>query len=203
MFGQAFGILVLLWRIGKKKNTKLSEIIKKPFKTSSNNLVRQFLLGGILAMLLTFIIYLSAGLNYIGMVPSITKIPWVILYFVIIFIIFMIFGLVFHGILQNKFEKGVKPLVKVSLIISGTLILYMLTILLIFSLIMGSFFYFGSFLPIAVPLFLLIGFVSTIVYDKTGNIIPGALVNTLFFTLLICTISPYQSGLSFILGFFH
>ncbi|MBA7536515.1 hypothetical protein ES705_28779 [subsurface metagenome] len=203
LFGQAFGILVLLWRIGKKKNTKLSEIIKKPFKTSSNNLVRQFLLGGILAMLLTFIIYLSAGLNYIGMVPSITKIPWVILYFVIIFIIFMIFGLVFHGILQNKFEKGVKPLVKVSLIISGTLILYMLTILLIFSLIMGSFFYFGSFLPIAVPLFLLIGFVSTIVYDKTGNIIPGALVNTLFFTLLICTISPYQSGLSFILGFFH
>ena len=203
LFGQAFGILVLLWRIGKKKNTKLSEIIKKPFKTSSNNLVRQFLLGGILAILLTFIIYLSAGLNYIGMVPSITKIPWVILYFVIIFIIFMIFGLVFHGILQNKFEKGVKPLVKVSLIISGTLILYMLTILLIFSLIMGSFFYFGSFLPIAVPLFLLIGFVSTIVYDKTGNIIPGALVNTLFFTLLICTISPYQSGLSFILGFFH
>ena len=203
LFGQAFGILVLLWRIGKKKNTKLSEIIKKPFKTSSNNLVRQFLLGGILAILLTFIIYLSAGLNYIGMVPSITKIPWVILYFVIIFIIFMIFGLVFHGILQNKFEKGVKPLVKVSLIISGTLFLYMLTILLILSLIMGSFFYFGSFLPIAVPLFLLIGFVSTIVYDKTGNIIPGALVNTLFFTLLICTISPYQSGLSFILGFFQ
>ncbi len=203
LFGQSFGILVLLWRIGKKKNIKLREIIKKPFKTSSNNLVRQFLLGGILAILLTFIIYLSAGLNYIGMVPSVTKIPWVIVYFIIIFIIFMIFGLVFHGILQNKFEKGVKPLVKVSLIISGTLILYMLTILLIFSLIMGSFFYFGSFLPIAVPLFLLIGFVSTIVYDKTGNIIPGALVNTLFFTLLICTISPYQSGLSFILGFFH
>ena len=203
LFGQAFGILVLLWRIGKKKNIKLREILKKPFKTSRNNLFRQFLLGGILAILLTFIIYLSAGLNYIGMVPSITKIPWVILYFVIIFVIFMIFGLVFHEILQNKFEKGVKPLVKVSLIISGTLFLYMLTILLIFSLIMGSFFYFGSFLPIAVPLFLLVGFISTIVYDKTGNIIPGALVNTLFFTLLICTISPYQSGLSFILGFFH
>ncbi len=203
LFGQAFGILVLLWRIGKKKNTKLSEIIKKPFKTSRNNLIRQFLLGGILATLLTVIIYLSAGLNYIGMIPSITKIPWIPLYFVIFFIIFMVFGLVFHGILQNKFEKGVKPLVKVSLIIFGTLFLYMFTILLIMALIMGSFFYFGSFLPIAIPLFLLNAFISTIVYEKTGNIIPGALVNTLFFTLLICTISPYQSGISFIFGFFH
>ena len=203
LFGQAFGILVLLWRIGKKKNTKLSEIIKKPFKTSRNNLIRQFLLGGILATLLTVIIYLSAGLNYIGMIPSITKIPWIPLYFVIFFIIFMVFGLVFHGILQNKFEKGVKPLVKVSLIIFGTLFLYMFTILLIMALIMGSFFYFGSFLPLAIPLFLLNAFISTIVYEKTGNIIPGALVNTLFFTLLICTISPYQSGISFIFGFFH
>ena len=203
LFGQAFGMLVLLWRIGKKKNTKLREIILKPFKISRNNLIRQFLLGGILATFFTVIIYLSGGLHYIGMVPSITKIPWVPLYFVIFFIIFMIFGLIFHGILQNKFEKGVKALVKMSLIVFGTLFLYMFTILLILALVMGSFFYFGSFLPLAVPLFLLISFISTILYDKTGSIIPGALVNTLFFTLLICTISPYQSGLSFILGFFH
>ena len=203
LFGQAFGILVLLWRIGKKKDIKLRDIIKKPFKISRNNLIRQFCLGGILAILFTIIIYLSGGLHYIGMIPSITKIPWVPLYFVIFFIIFMIFGLVFHGILQNKFEKGVKPLVKMSLIVFGTLFLYMFTILLILALLMGSFFYFGSFLPLAVPLFLLISFISTILYDKTGSIIPGALVNTLFFTLLICTISPYQSGFSFILGFFH
>ena len=203
LFGQAFGILVLLWRIGKKKDIKLRDIIKKPFKISRNNLIRQFCLGGILAILFTIIIYLSGGLHYIGMIPSITKIPWVPLYFVIFFIIFMIFGLVFHGILQNKFEKGVKPLVKMSLIVFGTLFLYMFTILLILALVMGSFFYFGSFLPLAVPLFLLISFISTILYDKTGSIIPGALVNTLFFTLLICTISPYQSGFSFILGFFH
>ena len=203
LFGQAFGMLVLLWRIGKKKNTKLREIILKPFKISRNNLIRQFLLGGILATFFTVIIYLSGGLHYIGMVPSITKIPWVPLYFVIFFIIFMIFGLIFHGILQNKFEKGVKALVKMSLIVFGTLFLYMFTILLILALVMGSFFYFGSFLPLAVPLFLLISFISTILYDKTGSIIPGALVNTLFFTLLICTISPYQSGMSFILGFFH
>ena len=203
LFGQAFGILILLWRIGKKRNSKLFEMIKKPFRISRSNLIRQFLLGTLLAILLTLIIYLSAGLNYMGMIPSITKIPWIPLYFVIIFIIFMIFGLLFHGILQNKFDKGFQPLVKASLMIFGLLFLYMFTFLFIVALVMGSFFYFGSFLPFALHLFLLNAFLSTKIYEKSGNIIPGAIVNTLFFTLLICTISPYQSGLSFILGFFH
>lgn len=203
LFGQAFGILILLWRIGKKRNSKLFEMIKKPFKVSRSNLIRQFLLGTVLAIILTIIIYLSGGLNYMGMIPSITKIPWIPLYFVIIFIIFMIFGLLFHGILQNKFETGFKQLISASLVIFGLLFLYMFTFLFIVALAMGSFFYFGSFLPFALPIFLLNAFISTNLYEKSGNILPGAIVNTLFFTLLICTISPYQNGLSFILGFFH
>ncbi len=203
LFGQAFAILMLLWRIGKKRNVGLKEIIKKPFKTSRNDILRQFLLGAILAITLTIIIFVSGGLNYIGMIPSLVKVPWVPIFVVINFIIFMIYGLLFHGIFQNKFEKGFKPLVKVSFTIFGFTFLYWFVYLLIFSLIMGSFFYFGNFLPFAIPLFLMNGFLSTLIYQKSGNIIAGALVNTLFFTLLICTISPYQSGLNFILGFFR
>ena len=203
LFGQAFAILMLLWRIGKKRNVGLKEIIKKPFKTSRNDILRQFLLGAILATILTLIIYVSGGLNYLGMIPSLVKVPWVPIFMVINFIIFMIYGLLFHGIFQNKFEKGFKPLVKASFTIFGFTFLYWFVYLLIFSLIMGSFFYFGNFLPFAIPLFLMNGFLSTLIYQKSGNIIAGALVNTLFFTLLICTISPYQSGLNFILGFFR
>ncbi|MFW9829169.1 MAG: hypothetical protein ACFFEY_16455, partial [Candidatus Thorarchaeota archaeon] len=94
-------------------------------------------------------------------------------------------------------------LIKVSLLNFGILFLYMFTYLFIVALLMRSFFYFGSFLPFAIPLFLMNAFLSTKIYQKTGNIIVGAVVNTLFFTLMICTISPYQSGLSFILGFFR
>jgi len=125
------------------------------------------------------------------------------LFLIINFIIFMIYGLLFHGVFQNKFEKGFKPLVKVSFGIFGFTFLYWFTYLFIFSLIMRSFFYFGNFIPFAIPLFLMNGFLSTLIYQKSGNIIAGAIVNTLFFTLMICTISPYQSGLSFILGFLH
>ena len=203
LFGQAFGILILLLRMGKKRQIKLLNIIRKPFNISRNELIRQFLLGVILAVILTLTIYLSGGLNYMGMIPSLMKIPWVLLFLVINFIIFMIYGLLFHGILQNKLERGFRPIVKVSLMIFGLLFLYWFIYLFIFGLIMQSFFYFGSFLPFAIPLFLMNGFLSTLIYQKSGNIIAGAIVNTLFFTLMICTISPYQSGLSFFLGFFH
>jgi len=203
LFGQAFGILVLLWRMGRKNDNKFKETILKPFKISRENLLRQFLLGALLAVILTVIIYLSGGLNYIGMIPSIIKIPWIPVFFLINFIIFIIFGLLFHGVLQNKFEKGNKSLIKVSFMVFGFLFLHMFIYLFIVALVMRSFFYFGSFIPFAIPLYLMNGFLSTLIYEKSGNIIPGAIVNTLFFTLLICTISPYQSGLSFILGFFH
>jgi hypothetical protein len=202
LFGQAFGILILLWRMGKKKNRKLRETLKQPFKTTRDDLLRQFLLGGILAVILTVIIYLSGGLNYMGMIPSIVKIPWVPVFILINFIIFLIYGVLFNGVLQNSVEEGIKPLIKVSFIIFTAQFLFWFTYLFAVGLLMRSFFYFGSFLPFSIPLFLLISFLSTLIYKRSGNIIAGALVNTIFFTLMICTISPYQSGLSFLLGFF-
>ncbi|MFX0139232.1 MAG: alpha/beta hydrolase [Candidatus Hodarchaeota archaeon] len=203
LFGQAFAILILLWRIGKKKKVKLIELIKKPFKTSRNNILRQFILGIILALILTLIIYLSGGLNYLGMVPSLLKIPWMLLFLIINFIIFMIYGVFFHGVLQNKFERGMQPLIKIAFTIFGILFLYWFAILFITAIITGSFFYFGNFIPLALPMLLMNAFLSTLIYQKSGNIIAGAIVNTLYLTLIISTISPYQSGLGFILGFLH
>ncbi len=201
LFGQAFGILVLLWRMGKKGKIRLRDLVKAPFKTSRDDIIRQFLLGGILSVILFVIIYLSGGLNYMGMIPGIVKIPWVLVFFLINFIILIIYGILFHGVIQNKFDEGFKPLVKASTMIFLLQFLFWFTYLFIISVVMGSFFYFGSFLPIAIPIFLLISFLSTLIYKKSGNIIAGAFVNTLFFTLIICTTSPYQSGLSFIMGF--
>ncbi len=203
LFGQAFGFLILLWRLGKKIEMPLVSILKKPFQGSGNNIIRQFLLGIILAIINIIIIYLSGGLNYMGIIPSLVKIPWLFVVFPIIFIIFMVFSLLVQGILQNKFDRGIKDLVKVSLLQFGILFLYWFTYLFIISLVMNSFFYFGSFLPLAIPMFLLISAFSTIIYQKSGNIIAGAIVIALFFTLLICTMSSYQSGLSFIMGFLH
>lgn len=79
----------------------------------------------------------------------------------------------------------------------------MLSYLFVLAILMTNFFYFGTFLPVAIPIFLLSAFSSTIIYHESKNVIAGAIVNSLFLTLVICTLSPYQNGLSFILGFLH
>jgi dienelactone hydrolase len=203
LFGQMFGVLILLLRLGKKENLTLLNIIKRPFYNSKEKLVKQIVLGIIFAVIYYIILYLSIGLNYLGMVPTLMKWFWVPIYFGIFFFILVILGLLFHGVIQNKVGPGLRNCIKVSLMTFGFLFLFMFSYLFILAIIMNSFFYFGSFLPIAIPIFLLTAFNSTIIYQKTGNVIAGAIVNSLFITLVICTLSPYQNGLSFILGFFQ
>jgi len=202
LFGQAFGYLLLLWTLGRKRNFNLRSSLKEPFQTSRNNLLRHFILGLILSITIALIIYLSGGLNYMGMAPSLIKIPWMFLIVPITFVIFMIYSLINQGVLQGKIGRGLKSLVKMTLLNFVFQFLYWFLYLLIIGGIMGSLFYFGSFMPFAIPLFLIMSAFSAFIYQKTGNIIAGAMVITLFFTLLICTISPYESGFSFIMRFF-
>jgi len=192
LFGQAFGIIVLLWRIGKKSDIHLRTILSRPFK-GRNTFLRQMILGAILGTMLFLIVYLSIGLNYLGLVPSITKI-WTIPSFFVI----LILNLITQVILQNKFNDSIKDTLKVLLLGAVFPLLYYIVYLLLVSVIMRSLFYFGTFIPISILMFTLTSGVSILTYRKTGNITTGAIVNAILLTFLIVTMSTPQSGLSFI-----
>ena len=197
LFGQTFGLLVLLWRIGKKSETSLKRILSTPFK-GRNILLRQVIAGVVLGAILFIIVYLSVGLNYFGLVPSLTKVWTIPIYFVICFFIILILNLVTQVILQNKFDDSIKSTLKVLFLGAIFPLFYYIVYLLLVSVLMRSLFYFGTFIPISILMFTLTSGVSVICYRKTGNIITGAIVNAILMTFLIVTISTPQSGLSFI-----
>ena len=197
LFGQAFGIIVLLWKIGKISDIHLRTILSRPFK-GRNTFLRQMILGAILGTMLFLIVYLSIGLNYLGLVPSITKIWTIPIYFVISFFVILILNLLTQVILQNKFKDSIKDTLKVLLLGAIFPLLYYIVYLLLVSVIMRSLFYFGTFIPISILMFTLTSGVSILTYRKTGNIITGAIVNAILLTFLIVTMSTPQSGLSFI-----
>jgi len=58
LFGMSFGIIILLWRIGKKSNLSLKTILSRPFK-GRNSLLRQIILGAILGAMLFLIVQLD------------------------------------------------------------------------------------------------------------------------------------------------
>jgi len=186
--GQMFAILILLWRIGKKSNIPLKDILFGPFKRRKN-FVNQILLGLILTMILYVIIYLSIGLNYFAILPSLTKILFIPICFIICFFIFLIYSLLNQTVLQNKINNGFKGQLVSGFITFGVQILYLTVYLLFFSFLFGSFFNFGVYLPIAIPTTLLASFVYVALYKKTGNIISSTLINAFIVSMITITVS--------------
>ena len=194
LFGQAYGIFIMLWRIAKKSNLKIKDIFLGPFKMSRDNLLRQILLGTIISIVLYVILYLSIGLNYLGIVPALHKVLWIPIYFAIAFIIFLVYNELFHMIILEKFKNDLKNLVKVVLLIVGFQLVYTITYILLLCFLLGSFF-FAIILYIAIPLYVVCNFASALLYQKTKSIIAGTLVSTVVTILLVATLSPFMLGI--------
>jgi len=198
LFGQTFGFIILLWRIGKRVNVSLIVMFRNVFK-GKKKFLRHLALGTVLAAILYIISYLSVGLNYFAMLPSITKIWTLPIYFVIMFFINIIYSLLMQVIIQNKYRNTLQSTLKVFIL--GLLLpsSYYFIYLLILGFILRSFFFLGTFFPIALILFMVNSSSSIIVYKKSGNIIAGAVINAILVAFIIVTISPSFVGLSFFL----
>jgi dienelactone hydrolase len=203
LFGQVFGLFILLWRNAKKNNKSLMETFKQPFIREGREIYKQVILGILLIAILFSIIYISVGLNYLGVLPSINpKLIWIPLYFFMSFLMFLIYGLSFQENFQSKLKTKTNYLFKSSIYTFGFLIIYFTGIILLLCLLLRGFF-FIIFLYIAIPLFLLLGAISAILYYKTKNILTATIINALINTMIISTLSPFMLGLNMILIFAH
>lgn len=201
LFGQTFGLLILLWRLGKKHNLSIMEIFKKPFVGNRKELVKSIALGLIIAVILYGILYASVGRNYMGIIPSIVKLPWLPIYLLVAFVIFLVYNLTIQFVVQPRFSDDLKSMLKVFLIFFGIQFIYLNAYLLMLCAIMGSLFFYGTMIPVATPILLISTLVAVLCYKRTGNIISGTLCITIFFVLVVSTIAPFQSFLS-LLGTF-
>ena len=202
LFGQIFGLMILLWRIGKKVDYKFRDMVKNIFKERSK-IVRHLILGTVLAVILYLLSYSSIGLNYLGLLPSLEKLWTIPIFFIMGFFVILIQNLLVQVILQRKFTDSLKDILKVVFLGFFFPFIYYFVYLLILGIITRSFFYFGTFIPISIVMFILTSAVCVIAYKKSGNIITGAIVGALLLTFLIVTMSPPQSGLAFLARFLH
>jgi hypothetical protein len=202
LYGQIFGIVILLWRISKKVDYKFRDMFRNIFK-DKKKLGRHTIMGAILSVILYLIAYSSIGLNYLGLLPSLEKIWTIPIFFIMALVVLLIQNILMQAIIQRKYSNSLKDLLKVIFLGFLFPFLYYFVYLLVLGFITRSFFYFGTFLPISVVMFLLTSAVCVISYQKTGNILVGAIIGSVLLTFLIVTMSPPQSGLSFLARFLH
>ncbi len=194
LFGSAMSLLILLWRIGKKTDLKIKNMIKGVFIRPKGQLKREILLGIILAAILYIILYLATGLHYFAMIPYLGKILWIPPYYAVYFFTFIIIGITFHLILQNKFERDLKSTCKSAFLLFIIQTTFFVSYILLISIWRRNAFFMLTYF-IAIPMILLSSFVSTILYQKTGNIITNTIVITTLFVFVISTLSPFQLGI--------
>lgn len=201
LFGQSFGLLIMLWRQGKKHDIALLSILKAPFEGERKELLKSIGLGILIAAILYGILYASVGRNYMGIIPSISKLPWIPFYLLVAFVIFLIYNLTIELVVQPRYPDTLKGILKVFLIFFGLQFIYINVYLLMLCAFMRSLFFWGVMIPVSTPILLISALIAVICYRRTGNIISGTICIMIFFVFVVSTISPYQSFLS-LLGTF-
>ncbi|MFO8019784.1 MAG: alpha/beta hydrolase [Promethearchaeia archaeon] len=190
LFGQAFGFLMYLWKSSNREEASILSLLKEPFHGTRKKIVKESIVGILLAVILYVVLYLSIGLNYLGIIPSIVKIPWMLIYFVPLFVIFIIFQLLLNMVLYPKIKGEQNSLSKSIGIALAILLIYLSAIILIPSIIMGNYFL-TLILMVSIPINVLAVCVAAILYKKTGSIVPGVIIDTFILLCILSTLSPY------------
>jgi hypothetical protein len=152
----------------------------------------------VLTIVFFFGYYLSIGLNYLGMIPSTPRIPYLILYAALLF--FIIF---FSSIFVQKFStpyleakfKIQNPYVNYLVVSSINFLLvdsWFVILVVTICALLGNYFV-AMILILMVPIFLFMIFFGVYMEKKTGSLIPGALFHAILLGFVITTLSPFGS----------
>ncbi|MHA1723645.1 MAG: alpha/beta hydrolase [Promethearchaeota archaeon] len=201
--GQVAGFLILSWRIGKRTKMRVRDFIELPFREKKSRIFIKIALGIILFAILFGILYLSIGMNYLGIVPPFLKIPFIAVHGLIGAFILLVEDMIFRLIIHSRYPFIRKNLIKMALVSFGYQSFYYFTYILSFCIHLGNYHYFGIYMPIGLPVLLLISFISSISYQKTGNVLTGMTINTLFIIPFLCTLSFPQNGFTFVFDYVH
>lgn len=187
-----FNLLMYMWRLGKKWNKSIIQVLK-------NNLSQNYKIW-IFSILITSIYfstyYLLIGLNFLGIIPSVIKIPLMIPFLVILFFIFYVlsvfiqkFSMPFFGYkwkIKNKLLKNITiTMVNFVLAYSWFVILILVPCIII------NDYFFAQFLIIMFPIFISFNFLSVFFEKLTKSVIVGTIIHMILVGFLITSLMPY------------
>jgi len=185
--GPSLAILLMVWRTYARKGIGFAAMYRSNVATTSG---RNILVGVGLGGLLYALLELSGG-NLLGIVPSVTRLRWVPLYYVAI--VFALINLLFFALplVADKFGRGRKN----GVIIAGTINFLLNTaiygaMLLVICLVLQSFFLIIFIIP-TIPIFGVIFFTCTYYYLRTNDVVMPAITVAVFWAFVIITLSPY------------
>ncbi|MHA1360450.1 MAG: alpha/beta fold hydrolase [Candidatus Helarchaeota archaeon] len=196
-------LLIYSWRLSKKWNCSLKTILK-------DNLFQKpkiWIYAAILTAIFFVCYYLTIGLNYLGMIPSIQRIPYLVVIMVLSFIVFWIYSIFIQKFsapyLEKKFQTNTTVQYLVISLVNTLLIDSWFVIIIITPCILMGNYFFAMILILMIPIFLFMNYFGVYMEKLTGSTIPNALLHAILLSFIIVTLSPYANLMSFFGIFMH
>jgi hypothetical protein len=189
--GLGINMLVYSWLLARPRYS-IKSILKKNF--SWNPRVWMFSVAVTVVFMLCY--YFLIGLHFLGMIPSVTRIFYLVLYTAILFCIFSSYSFFIQKVLTPFLEKALDtktPVVSYGAVSATAFVLiysWFAVIVLVPCIAIGNFF-FAMILILMIPIFLFMSFFSVYMERITGSIIPGAVLHSVWLGFVITTLSPY------------
>ncbi len=185
LMGPSMAVLIFQIYLARKTKSRFRHVYASSLrKTSWKNLGLGFGLG----LFAYGVLVLSINLIF-GMIPSITKWGWSILYMVVIFFMNLNFSLFFQGFLFEKLGETEHRREFKILGLSFIMRFVPITLLVLVSVwFFGSWFNIQFLIPLA-PLLLLMDLTSNALYRHNRDLLIATIANSVFLTLILITLA--------------
>jgi dienelactone hydrolase len=193
-----FNLLIYMWRLGKRWNRSIIKLLK-------DNLIQNYkiwLVSILITLIYFFSYYLTIGLNYLGIIPSVIKIPLMIPLLVIIFFIFYLYNVFIqkfaYPFFDNKWKIKNTTIKYLSISAINFILVYSwFVVLILVPCIIINDYFLAQFLIIMFPIFLSFNFLSIFFEKLTKSPIINTIIHTILVGFLITSLMPYGYLLNF------
>jgi dienelactone hydrolase len=197
--GLGINLGIFSWRVCKREGCSLRKIIKNQITRSKKIWI--FSMGITVIFMIGY--YSIVGLHFLGTIPSSPKIPYLFLYCIILFAVFLLYSLfiqkIARPVLYNALplSQGIAKDVVSSFITFVLIHSWFSLVILVPCIIIGNYFL-AMILILMVPIFLWMSFFSIFMERITGSVIPNAVLQAVWLGFLITTLTPFVSTLTVI-----
>lgn len=190
----AINVFIYTWRMVRKAGVRFSAFVRENFLPGA----KTWAFSAIMAACFLALFYPTVGLNYLGMMPPVSRLGYLIAFGAISHVLFWMLSTFIQKLVGPFIEikaRAAPPHVRFvlrSLVSFALLYSWFFAVIMGLSALMGSLFL-AMILILMVPIFLLVGFAGTHFEDITGSPVPNALLHAALLSCIIVALSPLGS----------
>ncbi len=195
--GLGVNLLVYCWLLARKEKKSIKTIVKSNVCQSW----KIWLFSAIVTVVFMVCYYFLVGLHFLGTIPSQPRIPYLVLYTGILFIVFLFYALFIQKASVPFLERKLKMKSGIKILFMGIvnfILIYswFVIVILVPCIIMDNYF-FAMILILMIPIFLFLIFFGVYMEKVTGSVIPKAVLQAVWIGFITTTLTPFASGLAF------